>query len=89
MGDVLEEVFITELAKYLTGQESDIPNLESNIQYEIFYNMNRLLDSIFIGGISVNSIPNSTLYNLNLKQIAKIVNSAALNNTFRGSMTDA
>ena len=30
-GDLCEEVFITEFAKYLTGQENDIPNLPKEV----------------------------------------------------------
>lgn len=86
-GDVNEEVFVTEIAKYLTGQTSALDNLEGAIKYEIFYNINRTLDSMLMGDISVKSVKNP--YDLTLKTLAKIVNSQSMVNNFRGSMNDA
>lgn len=86
-GDVNEEVFVTEIAKYLTGQTNAIDNLEGAVKYEIFYNINRTLDSMLMGDISVKSVKNP--YDLTLKTLAQIVNSQSMVNNFRGSMNDA
>lgn len=86
-GDVNEEVFVTELAKYLTGQKSAIDNLENKFKKEIIYNINRTLDTILMGDVSVKCVTDP--YQLNLKTLAKLVNSTSMNNNFRGSMNDA
>lgn len=86
-GDVNEEVFVTEVAKYLTGQTSAIDNLGNNIKYEIFYNINRTLDSMLMGDVSVKSVRNP--YDLTLKTLAQVVNSQSMVSNFRGSMNDS
>lgn len=86
-GDINEEVFVTELAKYLTGQNSAINNLPDSAKYEIFYNINRTLDSIFMGDVSIKSIENP--YQFTLKTLANILNSSSIQSKFKGSMTDA
>ena len=87
--DINEEAFITEFAKYLTGQRNALNNLDQKSQYEIFYNMNRTLDSILMGEASVNSIPKNQLYQINLKTVAKLVGSVSMEGNFNGSMNDA
>ena len=87
--DLNEEIFITELSKYLVGIPSSIEQLSGEQKYEIFYNVNRTLDTILFGDVSVNAIPHRDLYQLNLKTVAEIVNSASMTNNFRGSMNEA
>lgn len=87
--DINEEAFITELSKYLTGQPNALSKLDKKAQYEIFYNINRTLDSILMGGASVNCIPKSQLYQMNLKTIARLVGSASMTSDFHGTLTDA
>lgn len=87
--DLNEEAFITELARYLTNQQSALDNIDPKIQYEIFYNINRTLDTVLMGETSVNCIPNEQLYQMNLKTIAKLVNSTSMNSNFNGSMNNA
>ena len=57
--------------------------------HEISYNMYRLLDTIMMGGNSVKTIPESVLYNLNMKQVAQIVNSAIAQERNVGSLDPA
>jgi hypothetical protein len=47
--DVLEELFVEETAKYLSGLSSKINMLDSEVLYELHYNIKRLLDSILMG----------------------------------------
>jgi len=54
--------------------------------HEISYNMYRLLDTVMMGGNSVKTIPESVLYNLNMKQVAQIVNSAIAQGRNVGSL---
>ena len=87
--DLNEEVFITELSKYLTGKQSDLAGLDPSVMHEISYNMYRLLDTVMMGGNSVKTIPESVLYNLNMKQVARIVNSAIAQGRNVGSLDSA
>lgn len=84
--DLNEEVFITELSKYLAGKQSDLAGLDPSVMHEISYNMYRLLDTVMMGGNSVKTIPESVLYNLNMKQVAQIVNSALAQGRNVGSL---
>ena len=86
-GDINEEVFITELAKYLTGQNNAISNLDQSIQNEIIYNVNRTLDTVLMGENSVKCVENP--YIMNLKTLAKLVNSSTMISEKRGSLSDA
>ena len=87
--DVNEEVFITELAKYLTGRSNDLNALPDNIKHEIFYNINRTLDTMLMGEASVKCIPQDQLYSLSLKNIAKLVNASTMSLEFQGSLQDS
>lgn len=89
MGDLCEEVFITEFAKYLTGQENDIPNLPKEVQHEIFYNTKRLLDIILMGDYSVKEINDREIYSYTLRDLSKFANSHFGKNSFKGSLDDA
>lgn len=84
--DLNEEVFITELSKYLAGKQSDLAGLDPSVMHEISYNMYRLLDTVMMGGNSVKTIPEPVLYNLNMKQVAQIVNSAIAQGRNVGSL---
>ena len=86
-GDINEEVFVTELAKYLTGQNNAISNLDQSIQNEIIYNVNRTLDTVLMGENSVKCVENP--YIMNLKTLARLVNSSTMISEKRGSLTDA
>lgn len=88
-GDILEEVFITELSKHLAGLNSDIKDIPFKEAREIFYQTNRLLDIAFMGDYSVKGIPTDQLYQLTLKQIGEYVNSTVTNQSFKGSIDDA
>ena len=102
--DLAEEFMVTELAKYLTGYgvkqtkngisinketASQLYDADPDLIYQTMYNMNRLLDSIFMGDFSVKSIPNSSLYNYTFRQVVTMVNSAVATNQFKGSLDDA
>lgn len=89
MGDLCEEVFITEFAKYLTGKESDIPNLPQEVQHEIFYNTKRLLDTILMGDYSVKEINDKDIYNFSLKDLSEFANSHFGENSFKGTLDDS
>ena len=87
--DINEEVFITELAKYLTGRSNDLNALPDNIKHEIFYNINRTLDTMLMGDASVKCIPQDQLYSMSLKNIAKLVNASTMSQEFQGSLQNS
>lgn len=88
-GDILEEVFITELSRHLAGLNNAIQDIPLKEAREIFYQTHRLLDIAFMGDYSVKGIPTDQLYQLTLKQIGQYVNSALTNQSFKGSISDA
>lgn len=88
-GDILEELFVRETAKYLSGMGSQLNFLDSNILYELHYNIKRLLDSVLMGQYSVKSMNDSQLYKMSLSQLAKILNSQTLEYKTLCSLDDA
>lgn len=76
--DAYEEIFVEEVGKYLAGLHSDIGKLPKNIQYELHYNIKRLLDTALMGQYSVKSIRNEELYQMSLPQLVSAVNSMIL-----------
>lgn len=84
--DVNEEIFITEVSRYIAGLPSNISGIDYKLQYEISYNIKRVLDSILMGQDSVKTLSNDRLFNLSLKQIAKEINSSIMTNNFRGTL---
>ena len=84
--DVNEEIFIQEVSRYLTGQPSNIANLDYKLQYEISYNVKRLLDTILMGQDSVKTLSDDRVFTLSLKQIAQEVNSSIMSNKFHGTV---
>ena len=87
--DINEEIFVTELAKFASNKYSVIQELPEFTQYEILYNIKRLLDSIFMGDISVKAIPTEQLLSMSLPQIAEAVNSNQFTNLSRGILQDS
>ena len=81
--DVNEEIFVTELAKFLANKTSVIQELPEFIQRDILYNVKRMLDSMLMGDISVKVIPTEQLLNYSLFDIAEIVNSDVFHVTSR------
>ena len=86
--DVNEEIFITEVSKHLTGMNSLLSQLSSKELYEIDYNIRRVLDSMLMGDVSTKSLSNDLLYASTLKQLTKMVNSNAMNSTFKGTFNE-
>lgn len=82
--DMNEEIFVTEVSRYLLGLSSNISNFDLKILNEINYNVKRVLDSILMGQDSVKTITDDLLYTKSFKELAQVVNSTALNNQFKG-----
>ena len=84
--DFLEEVFVGEFAKYLIGAQSDVSKLDPKAISEVQYHVNRLLDTMMDGKISVSML-GSNAYSSTLSEVAKATFSEKLNNNFMGSMS--
>ena len=80
--DILEEVLVDQLAKKLTGQQSYLDKLSDSQIYEIFYNIDRVLDSILKGNKSSKSIPNQNKLNLSLKSLGEMLESSTMQNSY-------
>ncbi len=94
LNDLSEEFMVSKIANYLSGQSNDTQlasmiNNNPEMWYQTMYHMNRLLDSVFMGGASVKAIPASNLYNYTFRQVANMVNSAVMQNKYYGSLDDA
>ena len=87
--DVLEELFVEETSKYLSGLGSQLNMLDNNVLYELHYNIKRLLDSALMGQYSVKSINDSQLYKMSLPKLAKLVNSQLLQINSLSSLDDS
>lgn len=87
--DILEEIFVSEFSKYLTGLDNYITRLNSDILYQIHYNITRTLDSILMGDNSTAAIDDDILYNSSLRKVAEMVNSSTMVNTRHGFLEDA
>ena len=89
INDNMEELFVTEMSKYLAGESSIIEQLDEHTINELHYNMKRLLDTALMGQYSVKSIPDSKLYRMSLADLVETVNSQMLETSFYGSLDDA
>lgn len=83
--DALEEVFVSELSRYLVGMESKLDNIPKEQMYEINYNVRKILDTLLFGDYSTKSISDGRLYKMSLNDVAKEVNSNRLTNSFHGT----
>jgi hypothetical protein len=52
----LEEIFVTEFAKYAAGYQSEFDKLDEKTLHEITYHMNRTLDTMISGEYSVKNL---------------------------------
>ena len=82
LSDYQEEFMVEELAKYLTDNKNSILNKtkDNDLKYQVLYNMNRVLDTAFMGDYSVKSIPPNDLYNMSLSNVMDIINSVYTKN---------
>lgn len=79
MEDILEEIFVEELAKFVTGQTSLIDSLQKDIVSQILYNIKRDIDTIIDGNYSVKSLDNNEIFNKSIKELAEELESSVFN----------
>ena len=87
--DINEEIFIDQFSKYLTNQFNSISKMSQSTIDQIFYNVNRILDSTLAGNYSVNSVNPNQLYNMNILELSQMVQSEAFVPNYTGSINDA
>ena len=87
--DLLEEIFVEEFGKYLSGINNSMNQLDPDVLYQIHYNITRTLDTILMGDHSTAAIQDELLYNSSLKEVAELVNSSTMINTTHGFLEDA
>ncbi len=89
LSDYQEEFMVEELAKYLSGMTDSILNKNpfndeekaKDLRYQVLYNMNRVLDTAFMGDYSVKSIPPANLYSMTLEDVMDVINSVYVKNS--------
>lgn len=89
LSDYQEEFMVEELAKYLSGMTDSILNKNpfndeekaKDLRYQVLYNMNRVLDTAFMGDYSVKSIPPANLYSMTLGDVMDVINSVYVKNS--------
>lgn len=87
--DINEEIFITEMAKHLTNRDSAFNNLDSETEYNISYNIKRVLDTILDGEISAKVFEINDVLDMSLIDLAKILHSKRFKEHFVGKLEDS
>ena len=84
--DLAEETLVTELSKFVTNQPSILSEISDTLQYEIFYNISRALDTILMGKDSVRTLSVEETFNMSLKELVKSVKSTIMTTSFKGTL---
>ena len=79
MDDILEEIFVEELAKFVTGQNSLFNSFEKDIVSQIMYNIKRDIDTIIDGNYSVKSLEDNEIFNESIRDLAEKLESSTFN----------
>ena len=85
--DVLEEIFVTEFAKYAAGYESEFDNLDKKTLHEINYHMKRGLDTMIAGKYSVKNLSNDNLLSKSLLELGQLLSSKRMSNLRTSSVS--
>lgn len=85
LSDINEELFVTEFSRYLTGQDTILKNLDPKVLNDIFYNINRVLDSAIFGKDSVSKLSPNEGFNSSLKDLCMKLQSTVTKNTYTGT----
>lgn len=87
--DVLEELFVEEYSKYLSGLPSYLNNLDQETLYQLNYEVSRTLDTILMGDNSVRAMPKEIWSEQSLYNLGQMVNSSTMQNKFQSYVDDA
>lgn len=87
MSDVQEEIFVHEVANYVTKQPSLLDSIEAPIVDKLFYYINRDIDSILMGKQSVRTL--NGIYGKSLLELAEETGSENFDIDTAGTLDDA
>lgn len=87
MSDVQEELFVNEVAKYVTNQPSLLDSIDSSVINQLMYYITRDIDSILMGKQSVRALSN--IYGKTLLELAEEVGSNNFDIDTAASLDDA
>lgn len=89
MNDILEEIFVEELAKFVTGQKSIFDNFQKDVISQILYDIKRDIDTIIDGNYSVKSLDNNEIFDKSLKDLAEYLESSTFNINIASGLNNA
>lgn len=87
--DVLEELFVEEYSKYLSGMPSSLNNLDQDTLYQLNYEVSRTIDTILMGDNSVRAMSKEIWSGQSLYNLGQMVNSSTMQNRFQSYIDDA
>lgn len=87
--DINEELFVSEMAKYLTGQSNVIKDLDKQVLNRVFYHMNRVLDSSIFGVQSVSTMDTGSLFRSSIVELCSGLGSELTNKSYIGTIDKA
>lgn len=76
--DINEEIFVTEYSKFITGQKSVFDSIDSDIAYQVQFQVNRMIDTMLEGSLGIRDLKLQDIGKYSLKQIADLVNSSKM-----------
>lgn len=76
--DINEEIFVTEYSKFITGQKSVFDSIDSDIAYQVQFQVNRMIDTMLEGSFGIRDLKLQDIGKYSLKQIADLVNSSKM-----------
>ena len=89
MNDILEEIFVEELSKFVTGQNSLFDSLQKDIISQVLYNIKRDIDTIIDGNYSVKSLEDSEIFNKSIRNLAEELESSVFNISIASGLNNA
>ena len=89
MNDILEEIFVEELSKFVTGQNSLFDNLQKDIISQVLYNIKRDIDTVIDGNYSVKSLEDSEIFNKSIRNLAEELESSVFNISIASGLNNA
>lgn len=89
MNDILEEIFVEELSKFVTGQSSLFDNLQKDIISQVLYNIKRDIDTIIDGNYSIKSLEDNEIFNKSIRNLAEELESSVFNISVASGLNNA
>lgn len=86
MNDAMEEIFVEEFAKYVTGQPSIFDKQSPKLLHKLMYQVIRNVDSFIQGRFSVKSLDTQFVFNSTIQKLAEITQSDIINNGYESSL---